>query len=147
MKKRIVFFLAVLLMVLPACKNEAAHQFKWEIGEKSNLIIDDTLEMSVLEKTKTTVQFQVSNPTENIYYYDKAYTLEVMQDGEWYSMDAGPGMAYTLEQLSLPAGGSKTDTHAWPCELFSGRFRLIKQFYLGETKNDSYNIAAEFVIE
>ena len=147
MKKRIAFFLAVLLMVLPACKNEAAHQFKWEIGEKSSLIIDDTLEMSVLEKTKTTVQFQVSNPTEHIYYYDKAYTLEVMQDGEWYSMDAGPGMAYTLEELSLPAGGSKTDTHAWPCELFSGRFRLIKQFYLGETKNEVCNIAAEFVIE
>ena len=147
MKKRIAFFLAVLLMVLPACKNEAAHQLKWEIGEKSNLKIDSTLEMSVLEKTKTTAQFQVSNPTENIYYYDKAYTLEVMQDGEWYFMDAGPGMAYTLEELSLPAGGSKTDTHSWPCELFPGRFRLIKQFYLGETKNDSCMIAAEFVIE
>ena len=73
--------------------------------------------------------------------------LEVMQDGEWYSMDTSPGMAYTLEQLSLPAGGSKTDTHAWPCELFPGRFRVIKQFYLGELKNDVCNIAAEFVIE
>ena len=147
MRKLILLVLIVLLLLLPSCKSN--DDFEWKVGPKSNLLIDDTIEMIVLEVDKTTIQFQIHNQTDKDYYYNKKYDLEVMQNGEWYSMDAGPGMGYTLEELSLLAGETKVENHGWLGDLFPGRFRLIKQFYMDgkETQNNVLTIAADFVIE
>lgn len=147
MRKVIAAFLVTLLIILPSCKNKAANEFIWEIGQTSNLVISDAIEMSILEEEKMTVQFQIHNSTEKTYYYGRAYILEVMQNGEWHSVDASPSLAYTLEQLSILPGESKSDSHSWPCELFEGKFRLIKQFYTDDVQGDSINIAAEFIVE
>ena len=78
MRKVIAAFLVTLLIILPSCKNKAANEFIWEIGQPSNLVISDAIEMSILEEEKMTVQFQIHNSTEKTYYYGRAYGLPLL---------------------------------------------------------------------
>ncbi len=144
MKKWIPFMILVLLLTLPACNSQKA---EWTIGKKSSLVMDDTIEISIVEKEKTTVQFQLENPTQVTYCYGRAYRLEVRQDGEWYQMVLSPSAAYTLEEICLRPGEVRTDSHAWPCELPPGQYRLIKEVYPEDAQEKVLNIAAEFTIE
>ena len=143
MKKWISLMILVLLLLLPACNAQKA---EWTVGEKSSLVLDDTIAISVVEKEKTTLRFQMENPTNQTYCYGRAYRLEVRQNGAWYTMELSPNAAYTLEEICLRPGEVRTDSQSWPCELPAGQYRLIKEVYPEEARADVLLIGAEFTI-
>ena len=143
---------------------EITHYMSREIDENAPKAIPKTVfddDVNVLEGVTMNITFykptsahlEILNTTDMNIVYGDYYDLQMLQDGQWYSL------SYLIDNWAFTAIGyepKKNIPSEWYVDwtyfhgvLASGQYRIVKDFHVSKNEGDytEYYMAAEFVIE
>lgn len=110
--------------------------------------------LSVKEGTLTSTGATVllKNNGDKNYTYGSPYKIEKKEDDKWYTVKTINEYLFTMPAYQLKSGETKELQLDWKImygELSAGNYRIVKDisFEYEEGKYDTYNIAAEFIID
>ena len=95
---------------------------------------------------KTGAKFTIKNNTPITYTYGYAYVLEVLMNGDWYTVNGGAPDVPAGEYNLFP-GDSRDHMYGSDYgKLDTGTYRVVIEVFPKDTELDSAFIAGEFVV-
>lgn len=118
--------------------------------ESDFLITDDLISMSIKEGSLSNdgATIIIDNKTENTFNYSDNYWIEQNIKGTWYKLKQNPVNVRVMDSKSILKDTIELSIN-WKQlygALKSGKYRIIKNFYMKDNDNINIYVSAEFEI-
>lgn len=150
MKKTILAILVCGLLVIGLTGCGKIKQ-EFDVGDKSDIQTPQSdISLTIKDGTLTNVgtTLILKNNSDKLLHYDATYEIEIKQNGEWHKINVE---LYFNEPLwDVEENKAKEIELNWEQgygKLATGEYRIIKEVYFENEKEQKFYIAAEFNID
>ena len=150
MKKTIliILLLGFLTIGLTGCGKT---KNKFEIGNKSDIeISQNDVTMSIKEKTLTNTEATLilTNNSDKLLRYDEIYEIEIKKDNAWHKINVE--LEFNLPLWKVKPHETAEIELNWEHgygKLIKGEYRIIKNVYFENEKEQKFYVSTNFNIE